>query len=319
MKNMKKIILTLAITAISNGANAELKALDDSTMSQMTGQAGLTIEINNANISIGEIAYKDGGYIFMGETGLGGAGLAQTKNGQAVTHGMMLDNIKLTVDVAGDASDSAALQSAWGLNKLNNPNLIASVNNQGTHGETAVSIKDGDLVVGIDAIDQSELIDFGAYTDRVSLGASTLQAGDGASNSGTTLMSDVVISGYVGPIDIVIDGSSNNLNINSYLEVTNGKATMDFIGTSFDFKIHNRRGNDVLVYDNSATGESVSFFHAQMDIGANPSINKGLMVNITDASGDMDLTNITFGSTPTIGDVYITDLSLQANLDIYGH
>ena len=316
---MKKIILTLAITAISNGANAELKALDDSTMSQMTGQAGLTIEINNANISIGEIAYKDGGYIFMGETGLGGAGLAQTKNGQAVTHGMMLDNIKLTVDVAGDASDSAALQSAWGLNKLNNPNLIASVNNQGTHGETAVSIKDGDLVVGIDAIDQSELIDFGAYTDRVSLGASTLQAGDGASNSGTTLMSDVVISGYVGPIDIVIDGSSNNLNINSYLEVTNGKATMDFIGTSFDFKIHNRRGNDVLVYDNSATGESVSFFHAQMDIGANPSINKGLMVNITDASGDMDLTNITFGSTPTIGDVYITDLSLQANLDIYGH
>ena len=316
---MNKIILTLAIAAISNGAQAELKVLDDNTMSEMTGQAGLTIELSDVNVTIGEIAYKDGGYIFMGETALGGAGLAQTKNGQAVTHGMMLDNIKLTIDVAGDASDSAALQSAWGLSKLTSPSLVASGNNQGTHGETAVTIKDGDLVVGIDAISQAELIDFGAYTDRVSLGASTLLAGDGASNPGTTLMSDVVISGYVGPVDIVIDGSSNNLNINSYLEVTNGKATMDFLGTSFDFKIHNRRGNDVLVYDNTITGESVSFFHAQMDIGANPSINKGLMVNITDASGDMDLTNITFGSAPTIGDVYITDLSLQAKLDVYGH
>ena len=36
-------------------------------------------------------------------------------------------------------------------------------------------------------------------------------------------------------------------------------------------------------------------------------------------SRDIDLTNITFGSAPSIGDVYITDLSMQANLNVRGH
>lgn len=306
------------MSAVPYGASAELKVLDDHVMGDVTGQSGLTIELSNTQVTIGELAYKDGGYIFMGETGLGGAGLAQSKNGQVVTHGLMLDNIKLLIDVAGDAADSASLESSWGLNKLNHPSLVASTENKGTHGETAVSIADGDLVIGIDAVAQDEMIDFGAYTDRVSLGKSTLNAGDGVTNSGATLMSDVVISGYVGPIDIVIDESTSSMNINSYLEVADGKATMDFMGTSFDFKIHNRRGNDVLIYDNTATGESASFFHAQMNISASPSSN-GLIVNVTDVSGDIDLTNITFGSAPSIGDVYITDLSMQANLNVRGH
>lgn len=318
MINFKKLILISAMSAISYGVSAELKALDDHIMGGVTGQAGLTVELSNTRVTIGELAYKDGGYIFMGETGLGGAGLAQSKNGQAITHGLMLDNIKLLIDVAGDATDSASLEGVWGLNKINHPNLVASSENKGTHGESAVAIADGDLVIGIDAVAQDEMIDFGAYTDRVSLGKSTLNAGDGSINTGATLMSDVVISGYVGPIDIVIDESSGSMNINSYLEVSDGKATMDFMATSFDFKVHNRRGNDVLIYDNTVTGESSSFFHAQMDLKAAPSSN-GLIVNITDVSGDIDLTNITFGSAPSIGDVYITDLSMQANLNVRGH
>jgi hypothetical protein len=46
MKGLKKIALASAIAAVSAGAQAELKALDDSAMGELTGQAGLTIDLN---------------------------------------------------------------------------------------------------------------------------------------------------------------------------------------------------------------------------------------------------------------------------------
>jgi hypothetical protein len=63
-----------------------------------------------------------------------------------------------------------------------------------------------------------------------------------------------------------------------------------------------------------ATG--VSFAHVQMAIGAS---DNGLSVNLRDFSGDIDLTDITMGSSPSIGNLYITDLSISAQMEIYGH
>jgi hypothetical protein len=316
MKGLKYASLILAFMPVYGFA--ELKVLNDQSMSSVTGQAGLTIEIEAMSVKIGEINYKDEGNLYLSDIALGGAGLAQAKRGMAVTKGSLLDNIIMTIDVAGDAADSASLESHWGLGKISGPAMVVSPLTVGDHGETAIAISDGDLVIGIGANDQAEMVDFGAYTDRVSLGASTLGAGEGMAGAGTVLASNLVVQGYVGPIDIVISGSSNVMNINSYIEAE-GEATLDFMATSFEFKFHNQRGADVLIYDNLSTGEKVSFFHAQADIGAAVNPADGLRVNLTDASGDIDLTNIVFGSAPTIGDVYLTDLVIQADLNIYGH
>ncbi|UZE97829.1 DUF6160 family protein [Alkalimarinus alittae] len=95
MKGLNKIALVTAITAISAGAQAELKSLDDAVMGEMTGQAGLTIDLT-ANVKVGEIAYKDGGFISMTGMELGGSGIVTGDTSKTA-----LDNITITVDVAG--------------------------------------------------------------------------------------------------------------------------------------------------------------------------------------------------------------------------
>ena len=101
MKGIKKIVLVSAITAISTGAFAELKYLDDSTLSQVTGKAGLTIDIETKR-HIGEFAYKDGGYFLFQNFGFGGSNSAE-ELAFSGGHGLF-DNRRYELDVAGNGS-----------------------------------------------------------------------------------------------------------------------------------------------------------------------------------------------------------------------
>ena len=93
MKNFRTIALVSAIAAVTAGAQAELKALDDSTMGELTGQAGLTIDVET-KWSIGEFMYKDAGSLLIRGISMGG-------NTLAAGGGSYLDNIRLTIDIAG--------------------------------------------------------------------------------------------------------------------------------------------------------------------------------------------------------------------------
>ena len=328
MKGLKKVALVTAISAASFGAQAELKALDDTTMGNMTGQAGVTIELD-ANIAIGEIQYKDQGSLFITNVAVGGAGLNGHTYADGSAAGTALDNLKIGIDIAGDGTD---LAQAYGLAKINDPdvNLVAGGPAQpgatdpltglplGGNGEVAPTIDDGDLVIALDAIDQNDGVDMALNIGSVSLGDSSQVAGSSmAGPTGTVLLSNLRMNAQLGPIDIVIDGTNNNMNINAYFQA-GGQVTMPFMATSLNFKIHNGRGNDVLAYTNSR-GDIASFAHAQVDISPNADTTKGLRVNVQNFSGDIDLENITLGTAPSIGDVYLTDLSVRADMNIYGH
>ena len=93
MKGLKKLALVSTIAAVTAGAQAELKALDDSTMGELTGQAGLTIDVET-KWSIGEFMYKDAGSLLIRGISMGG-------NTLAAGGGSYLDNIRLTIDIAG--------------------------------------------------------------------------------------------------------------------------------------------------------------------------------------------------------------------------
>jgi len=60
MKTLKQLALATAVLAVPFMAQAELKAMDDSSLSSVTGQAGISIS-GNFNGTIGKISYIDDG------------------------------------------------------------------------------------------------------------------------------------------------------------------------------------------------------------------------------------------------------------------
>jgi uncharacterized protein DUF6160 len=301
MKGLKKIALCSAVALAPFAANADLKALNDSAMSDVTGQAGVTIDLS-ANVSIGEIAYQDQGFLALSDITLGGA-----------APGTALDDIRLTIDVAGDGSDLGT--AARGATYLAGAGATVD-----STIETDQAISDGDLVISLRS-QSGTPVDFGLSIGEVALSQSGNSGAIGSLNStagnvGTVLVSNLNITGALGPIDIVVQEESNAMNINAYFNAT-GNLDMPFIGTSMGFELHNRRGDSVV-----ALGP-VSFAHAQVDVGVAEDYlgtdQDALNVNVQDFSGDLDLTNITMGNGISIGSVYMTDLAVTADMTIYGH
>jgi len=311
MKGLKKIALCSAVALAPFAANADLKALNDSDMSSVTGQAGVTIDLS-ADISIGEIAYEDQGFLAISDVTLGGA-----------APGTSLDDIRLTIDVAGDGNDLGV--AAFGATYLTGAGFTI---NGVTEVDQAVS--DGDLVIALRS-QSGTPVDFGLSIGEIALSQSSNSGSIGSLNSaagnvGTVLVSNLNIVGAIGPVDIVVQEETNAMNINAYFNASAGLTTPDigdglempFLGTSLDFELHNRRGASVV----SAGGGAVSFAHAQIDVGVAEDYlgadQDALRVTVQDFSGDLDLLNISPGAV-SIGSIYMTDLAVTADMKIYGH
>jgi hypothetical protein len=99
MAAYNRLVLATAVSLVSVGGFAETKLLDDSEMQGVTGQAGLTIDVES-QWEIGEFAYRDGGYLLIQGMRMGGNSMG---NGTG-SGGVLLDNLRLDVDVAGDGS-----------------------------------------------------------------------------------------------------------------------------------------------------------------------------------------------------------------------
>ncbi|MEQ9546471.1 MAG: DUF6160 family protein [Marinobacter sp.] len=99
MKGLKKIALATAVAAAPFAAHADLKAMDDSAMGNVTGQAGVTIELET-KVSIGQFKYTDEGSFAVNDIVLGGAGV--TADGATAGYNDLLDQLKIDIDVADD-------------------------------------------------------------------------------------------------------------------------------------------------------------------------------------------------------------------------
>ncbi|BEH14517.1 MULTISPECIES: DUF6160 family protein [Marinobacter] len=95
MKGLKKIALATAVAAMPFAAHADLKALDDTAMGNVTGQAGVTIELET-KVSIGQFVYTDEGSFTVNDIVLGGSGVA----GGPGTD--LLDDLYIDIDVEAD-------------------------------------------------------------------------------------------------------------------------------------------------------------------------------------------------------------------------
>jgi hypothetical protein len=422
MKGLNKLVLASAIAAISAGANAELKALDDSAMGELTGQAGLTIDIET-QYTIGEFAYKDGGSVLFQGISMGGNTLSALDGG-------MLDNIRLNLDVAGGGAAGEDLH--YGFSEITelagmlvargnttNPGIqaVAAGSLSAVPGKADLNDKknfgDGDLVIHIDATDHlktgggmdafvagtgrtlgeevqritdvltggsstvvgstsltsldlataAELVhtavDFNFSIDAIKLASSDYTIGSGAVDSNadgirndetgatqvTTLISDLSIKGFLGPVDIQIENNGNGFNAageadskihwDTYIDVTDLDVYIDIAGVKIEnMKINNTRGDVTDINGNQSFGFAHSertiyavkdaVLHIDSAAALNGGTNvadyvDGIAIN-TVFKGDMEIGALSFGDTgSSIGELYWPDISSTTNWTISAH
>lgn len=164
MKGLKRLALATAVSAVSVGSIAEPQLLDDSDMSSVTGQAGLTIDVET-QWEIGEFAYRDAGYLIIQGIRMGGNSLG---NGTG-TAGTMLDNLRLDIDIAGNGTNGDN-ELAYGFSNMRDiAQMYVNAGNvdsryldiaaglDSTRGNIAIDDKkvygDGDLVIHFDFTD----------------------------------------------------------------------------------------------------------------------------------------------------------------------
>ncbi|MCG8611434.1 MAG: DUF6160 family protein, partial [Pseudomonadales bacterium] len=311
MKGLNKIALLAAITAASS-AQAELVAMDDSALSATTGQAGITIDINAAEVSIGEIAYQDEGFLAIQD-------LVLTGSTDAFGSGQgdgILNNIRMTVDVAGAGETAGRRDDPSGSHEFELANdyvgFAASIIGEQV-GNAVVDqsglISDGDLVItfrSINLVGGIQTVDYGLQIGSVKLGDSNQEIG---AITGTELISDLNLAGFLGPVDIIVHNGDEGVNISAYFN-SEGSLNLPFLNVSTDLKIHNVRGaNRTWILTES---EGTSLAHVQMNIKRG---TQGLAFDLQNFEADIDLENITMGTSPSIGDVYITDLHMTAQTE----
>ncbi|MBN7771331.1 hypothetical protein KUV44_12345 [Marinobacter daepoensis] len=118
MKSLKRNLLALAIVGTPFAAQAELQPIDDARMGSITGQAGVTIELET-KVNIGEFVYTDEGSLSIKDISIGGANRTDLfeeitdpaiRNLAFGTTSDLIDNIKIEIDVA---SDGDAIINVW--------------------------------------------------------------------------------------------------------------------------------------------------------------------------------------------------------------
>jgi len=177
MKGLKKIALVSAIAAAPFAAHADLKAMDDSAMGNITGQAGVTIELET-RVAIGEFTYTDEGTFAVSGIDLGGATVSASDSAAdyaaATGAGGLLDNLKIDIDVADDGDAVIHVGS------------LQTIDHDGDPGTP----------------EQPVPIDWGMTADSMEL--------RGNAGEKTTLISNMDAWGLLGALDIRVDTDDVN-------------------------------------------------------------------------------------------------------------
>jgi hypothetical protein len=282
MKGLKKIALASAVAAVSAGAQAELKALDDSALGELTGQAGLTIDVETA-YTIGEFQYKDAGSVFLSGISLSGntsaaeaAFAAADGNSSSVDDGLgnvptpttlsYLDNYRIYIDIAGSGASDATNTAAAADNNLNygfsrisdlaavhiaaknaDADLSAAANATLTSG--AVASTDGaggDEVDGRRNYNDGDLVIHFSFTDAWQKGGGFLAyaTGSGADGFGGTQDQSLKTASYAAARDVGTRAVDFNFTIDAIGIADSGFATGETIDNTTDLAGHKTTGLD---------------------------------------------------------------------------
>jgi|GEM_PF-1065191 len=324
MRSTKKIALVAAMVAASS-VQAEMVALDDASMSEATGQAGLTIDINDLELKVGAFDYKDQGFLSVKDFRFG---VADELSGDK------FDNIRMTLDIVGagtngigaDGSGEDLGEDKLGAHFIEQAAALVGGSAGAGYVDQAADITDGDLVISFRTMDLTNIfnaVDFGLDIGSIGLGASTETVGQ--VNDGTVFLANLELDGFLGPVDIIIDGGDSGMNISGYFNAA-GHVDQPFKAVQTDFYIHNSRGVSTVWLDTQDKSNSMA--HIQINISKKHDYlsvgQTALAFDLQNFEADLDFENVTLGTFAGadgrgIGDIYFTDLSIRAETVVYGH
>lgn len=310
MKGLKKIALATAIAAAPFAANAELQALNDSAMGNVTGQAGVTIELET-KVSIGQFKYTDEGSFAVNDIVLGGSGVA------GGTGTELLDQLKIDIDVAqdGDAiihvgslqtdpATGAPVPIDWGMT-AGSVELIGNdatgdtttlISNLSMYGDlAALDIKVDTATDHLNAVVAFDIDDMDFDVDFLGIG-----------------IRDMTISGAGTNFDYDGNGSTAAEEAGAGNTVVEGYDQTTLEGQLALGKLTNYANVDLDVYKGSGLGASTATNVLRVDVN-----NVYMDVNIADVQIGGDIAN---GSGLSIGSVALDNLAItDTKLAIYGH
>jgi hypothetical protein len=286
MKGLKKIALVVAIAAAPFAANAELKAMNDTAMSDVTGQAGVTIELET-KVSIGQFKYTDEGSFAVNDIVLGGAGVAG-----AAGHTDLLDQLKIDIDIAdtGNAKIHVGtldgLPIDWGM-------TVGSMNLEGTGGSTT-------LISNLSGWGNLAKLDFEVKTDTDHLNiaaAFDVQDMDFDVEFLGIGIRDMQITGAGGNYDYDGDGSVMTADADGEFGFTPGSTEANVLAGFANVNLD--------VYKGAGLGASTA-----TDV---------LRIDVNNVVMDMSIGGIEIGGT-SIGSIALDNLAVtNTKLAVYGH
>ncbi|MBZ0334636.1 DUF6160 family protein [Marinobacter sp. AL4B] len=317
--------------ALALPAFADFTPLTDSTLSSVTGQAGVTIELET-KLNIDSITWTDEGSLSVNGFRLSGH------------NDTTLDNLKLTVDIAGDGEvlehgfSEIARRAAAGQLDTSNPDVADALAKYSVGGRYGKAFNSGDMVIHLGATDYGDPTNLNDYLRAVDfeLGIDSLTTS--GSEGSANLFSNILLQGYVGPTDLIIRNggtstrtlgngntvSGSELQLDTHFEITNGSLDWDAADLIFIFnfaavgieglQIHNRRGNDTLGHFGMASAT------AKLSQGTSAGSGKsGLSIHDVEFRADIDMPVFKVGGT-SIGSVQFTDFAIKnTTMMVYGH
>ena len=286
MKGLTKLTLASAIAAASFSTNA-MQALDDATLSDVTGQSGVTIELNfasgigdDAAATVGKVTYTDEGQV-------------QINNIQV---GSNEANFKITqtIDVESDGKLVMGVDAVDGLNvQVESVHLAAAPVGAGN----AIGAVVGDSLVS----DVNLNIDLGATTTTI------------GANSLFTRPDTTVGAAPGATIANAVDNNAGQGVTDSTI-VIKSEASVELTPSSAD-----ALGGQVklreITFNDGGTGNKASI---NQTIYAS---NGGLNIIIDSIEGDLNIGRIELGNNnQSIGSIAVSDISLSGVTQrIYGH
>lgn len=217
---LSSLFLASSLFAASH-ANAELTELDSDSLSQITGRAGLTIDIET-QMTIGEIEYVDAGSMYTRDISLTGIG------------GGYVDNIRARLDITDGTetllagfADAALLANLGYLDASEADVAWALAEYDDGAGGYGKQFADGDLFIHVSSVTMgqdfttgtgpvagTEAANLDSFKNAVDLhyqeGSFGLQASDDSIE--TDLSRNFSIEAYLGYLDILITNRGNSFN-----------------------------------------------------------------------------------------------------------
>eukprot|EP00003_Mantamonas_plastica_P004132 TRINITY_DN13254_c0_g3_i1.p1 TRINITY_DN13254_c0_g3~~TRINITY_DN13254_c0_g3_i1.p1 ORF type:complete len:339 (+),score=51.93 TRINITY_DN13254_c0_g3_i1:2335-3351(+) len=323
--------LVLALT-LPSAAQAEFRPMDDGAMASVTGQAGVTIELET-RVTMDRLTWTDEGSLNVNGLRLSGH------------NDTTMDNMKLTIDIAGQDevldygfSEIARRANSGLLDPGANADIADALTTYDTGAGFGKQFNSGDLVIHLGATDYGDPTILSDYLQAVDFELAVDSITATGSEGSATLFSNVLLQGYVGPTDIVIRNGGNatrtlangntvsgsELQLDTHFEITNGSLDWDAADLLLIFnfaavgieglQIHNRRGNDTLGHFGMASAT------AKLSRGTGSvSGQDGLSVHDVEFRADIDMPVFRIGQA-SIGSVQFTDFAItDTTLMVYGH